>query len=71
MKKLPARAASRGQYVFWFIIATFIATIGLIMTKAGSPIGLAFFVGAIFMVMRETSLRREWKRRQKNNEVQT
>lgn len=67
-KKLPARAASRSQYVFWIIIAVVAVTWGMLqfMRPDGNPfIGLIAVVGFAIMAMRETSLRRQWKKQQK------
>lgn len=61
-KKLPARAASRKQFIFWQIVAFMFCFFGtLTMVQGDGLIGLVLFVGGFGMSLREISLRKKWK----------
>lgn len=67
-KSLPARAASRSQYVFWMLFAVAAVTWGMLQflrPEGNQEWGLIAIVGFTGMAMRETSLRLKWKRAQK------
>ena len=61
MSKLPKRAGSRAQYVFWMIVAVTFACMGAVLTMAANPLWRVLFFGGIGMAMRESGLRRKWK----------
>lgn len=61
MSKLPKRAGSRAQYVFWMIVAVTFSCMGAVLSMAANPLGLILFFGGIGMAMRESGLRRKWK----------
>lgn len=70
-KQLPSRAASRGMYVTNFLIACILCAVALVMI--GNPetgtqavmIAWGMMIGSLAMIMKETALRRAWKRQQK------
>lgn len=67
-KDFPARAGSRAQYAFWLTVAVVAVTWGMLqfIRPGGNPfLGLIAILGFTGMAMRETSLRRKWKRAQK------
>lgn len=69
-KDFPARSQSRAQYAFWLTVAVVAVTWGMLqfIRPGGNPfLGLIAILGFTGMAMRETSLRRKWKRAQKDN----
>lgn len=69
-KTLPKRAGSAATYTIWMIIATIAIAWGfiqLIRPDGNAFLGVIAVVGFFLMAMRETSLRRKWKRAQKDN----
>jgi hypothetical protein len=70
-KQLPGRAASRGMYVTHFLVACIAFAIGLVMIRnpeTGTQdvmIAWGMMIGSLAMIMKETALRRAWKRQQK------
>lgn len=62
-KKLPPRAASRGQFIFWQIVAFLFIFMGFQMLMGGAGAGLIMVLGGFGMSVREAGLRSEYKRR--------
>ena len=65
MSKLPKRAASRAQFLFWQMVAFLFMFFGATVLIGGNGAGLILFVGGFGMCLRELGLRRRWKREQR------
>lgn len=63
--KLPARAASRAQFIFWQIVAFAFVFTGTTMMIGGNGVGLLLIIGGFGMSVREAGLRRKWKAQQR------
>ena len=69
-KTLPKRAGSAVTYTIWMIIATSAIAWGIVQfirPEGNAFLGFIAVVGFFLMAMRETSLRRKWKRAQKES----
>lgn len=62
-QKLPKRAASRAQFIFWQIVAMAFVFTGVTI---GGGAGIVLFFGGFGMSLREMSLRRKWKKMQRD-----
>lgn len=70
-KQLPKRAGSRAMYVTSFLMACILCAIAFAIL--GNPesgtqavmIAWGMMAGSVLMIMKETALRRAWKRQQK------
>lgn len=68
ISKLPKRASSFTQFMFWQIVAGVFVFIGVTMLLANNMAGFLFILGGFGMSVREAGLRRKWKREQKEFE---
>lgn len=70
-KQLPKRAGSRAMLALNFLIACALFAVGVVIS--GNPetgtqavmIAWGMMIGSLAMIMKETALRRAWKRQQK------
>ena len=70
-KQLPKRAGSRAMFALNFLIACALFAAGIVIS--GNPesstqavmIAWGMMIGSLAMIMKETALRRAWKRQQK------
>lgn len=65
MQKLPKRAGSRAQFIFWQCVAFMFVFVGVTMLIGGNGVGLILVVGGFGMSVREAGLRRKWKTQQR------
>lgn len=68
MQKLPKRAGSRAQFIFWQCVAFMFVFVGVTMLIGGNGVGLILVVGGFGMSVREAGLRRKWKIQQRGLE---
>lgn len=65
MQKLPKRAGSRAQFIFWQCVAFMFVFVGVTMLIGGNGVGLIPVAGGFGLSVLEAGLRRKWKTKQR------